>query len=150
MWNIDLKQIQQYYEKQVMLREGHIGEREGKVSKLRWICFLNKNEYTVFKLVEITIRWRLNTKKKNRGDEPTGVTIQIYTEMSQENSLYSYIKQTKRSFYFSFAEQEGRTGPVWWGADTSGRGEDVGKGCRRVNMVQILCTHVFKWKNATC
>jgi hypothetical protein len=25
----------------------------------------------------------------------------------------------------------------------------VGKGCRRVNMVQILCTHVCKWKNET-
>jgi hypothetical protein len=25
----------------------------------------------------------------------------------------------------------------------------VGKGCRRVNMMQILCTHVFKWKNET-
>jgi hypothetical protein len=24
-------------------------------------------------------------------------------------------------------------------------GEDVGKGCKRRNMVQILCTHVFKW-----
>jgi hypothetical protein len=31
-----------------------------------------------------------------------------------------------------------------------GRGEDVGKGCRRVNMVQILCAHVCKWKNETC
>jgi hypothetical protein len=29
-------------------------------------------------------------------------------------------------------------------------GEDVGKGCRRVNMVQILCIHVCKWKNETC
>jgi hypothetical protein len=26
----------------------------------------------------------------------------------------------------------------------------VGKGYRRVNMVQILCTHVCKWKNQTC
>jgi hypothetical protein len=32
---------------------------------------------------------------------------------------------------------------------TSGSGEDVGKGCRRVNMVQILCTHVCKQKNET-
>jgi hypothetical protein len=28
------------------------------------------------------------------------------------------------------------------GVGTSGRGEDVGKGCRRVNMVQILCTRL--------
>jgi hypothetical protein len=29
-------------------------------------------------------------------------------------------------------------------------GEEVGKGCGRVNIVQILCTHVCKWKNETC
>jgi hypothetical protein len=28
-------------------------------------------------------------------------------------------------------------------------GKDVGKGCRRVNMVQILCAHVYKWKDET-
>jgi hypothetical protein len=26
----------------------------------------------------------------------------------------------------------------------------VGKGCGRVNMIPILCTHVCKWKNETC
>jgi hypothetical protein len=26
------------------------------------------------------------------------------------------------------------------------KGEEVGKGCGRVNIVQILCTHVCKWK----
>jgi hypothetical protein len=35
MWNIDLKQIQQYYEKQVTLRGGHIGDEKGKRKKLR-------------------------------------------------------------------------------------------------------------------
>jgi hypothetical protein len=30
MWNIDLMQIQQYYEKQVMLRGRHIQEGKGK------------------------------------------------------------------------------------------------------------------------
>jgi hypothetical protein len=35
MWNIDLIQIQKYYEKQVMLRRGHIQEREGKRRKLK-------------------------------------------------------------------------------------------------------------------
>jgi hypothetical protein len=32
-------------------------------------------------------------------------------------------------------------GWYWW------RGELAGKGCRRVNMVQILCTHLCKLKN---
>jgi hypothetical protein len=35
MWNSDLTQIQQYYEKQVTLRGGHIREREGEHRKLR-------------------------------------------------------------------------------------------------------------------
>jgi hypothetical protein len=36
------------------------------------------------------------------------------------------------------------------GGGTNGREEDVEKGCRRVNMVPILCTNVCKWKNETC
>jgi hypothetical protein len=28
--------------------------------------------------------------------------------------------------------------------------EEVGKGCVRVNIMQILCTHVCEWKNDTC
>jgi hypothetical protein len=36
------------------------------------------------------------------------------------------------------------------GVGTSGRGEDIRKGFRRVNMVEILCPHVWKWKNETC
>jgi hypothetical protein len=35
------------------------------------------------------------------------------------------------------------------GFDTSGRVEEVGKGYGRVNIVQILCTYVCKWKNDT-
>jgi hypothetical protein len=53
-------------------------------------------------------------------------------EMSQGNSLYSYLKQKKMSF-FSFIkirEQESRTGPDWWGegVGTSGRRREWGKG----------------------
>jgi hypothetical protein len=29
---------------------------------------------------------------------------------------------------------------------TIGRREDVGRGCRWVNIVPILCIHIFKWK----
>jgi hypothetical protein len=46
-------------------------------------------------------------------------------------------------------EQEGKTGPIW-GAGTSGKGEDIRKGCRRMNMVEILCIYVCKWENETC
>jgi hypothetical protein len=52
--------MQQYREKQVTLRGGHIQEREGKRRKLRrrvWLMFfLYKNEYKILKHVEITIR----------------------------------------------------------------------------------------------
>jgi hypothetical protein len=60
--------------------------------------------------------------------------------MSQGNSLYLYLKQKKISF-FKNREQEVKLVPVW-GVGTSGRGEDIRKGCRRVNMVDILYTHV--------
>jgi hypothetical protein len=51
-------------------------------------------------------------------------------------------------FYLSFAKLEnGRAEQVLPGeADTSGREEEVEKGCRKVNMVLILCTHLCKWK----
>jgi hypothetical protein len=52
--------------------------------------------------------------------------------------IFSYLKQIKTPFYF-LQKQENRTGPAWQD-DTSGkRGEDMGLGCRRVNMVPILC-----------
>jgi hypothetical protein len=56
MRNIDLIQRQQCYEKQVTLRGGHIRERKGKRRKLRCIYTLYRNEYRIFKPVEITIR----------------------------------------------------------------------------------------------
>jgi hypothetical protein len=67
--------------------------------------------------------------------------------------IYSYLKQTKLSFFFFYRnrEQESRTGPFWRVA-TRGKGEDVGCGegmCGSVNMVQILYTHACKWKIET-
>jgi hypothetical protein len=53
----------------------------------------------------------------------------LYKEMSQGNTLYSYLKQKYLFFFFFFLnrEQEGKTSPVW-GAGTSGREEDIRKG----------------------
>jgi hydroxymethylpyrimidine/phosphomethylpyrimidine kinase len=58
MWNIDLMQIKQYYEKQVILRGGHIQERDSKEFKKMNMgdVLLYKNEYRIFKPVEIAIR----------------------------------------------------------------------------------------------
>jgi hypothetical protein len=60
--------------------------------------------------------------------------------MSQVNFLLSYLIQTKMPF-FKDGEQEGKTSPVW-GLVPVGEGEDIKKGCRRANMVEILYTHV--------
>jgi hypothetical protein len=45
--------------------------------------FLYKNEYRIFKPVEITIRRGQRRKEKNRRDEPIQIIVQIYMEMSQ-------------------------------------------------------------------
>jgi hypothetical protein len=47
--------------------------------------------------------------------------------MSQGNSLYNYLKETKNGFFsFTKLENESRTGPVL-GVGSCGRGKDVGK-----------------------
>jgi hypothetical protein len=69
------------------------------------IYSLYKNEYRIFKPVETTIKKGLRQKEKNRGDEPIQVIIHIHMEISQGNSLYSYLKQTKMSFIFLLQNQ---------------------------------------------
>jgi hypothetical protein len=71
----------------------------------------------------------------------------VQTIIGRNKGLYSCLKQTKISFFFFYkiGEQEGRTYSVWdEGVGTRRRGEDMEKGCRKVNMMQILCTHVCK------
>jgi hypothetical protein len=50
-------------------------------------------------------------KEKNRKDEPIHVIIHIYMEVSQENSLCSYLKQ--KCLFFKNEGQEGKTSPDW-------------------------------------
>jgi hypothetical protein len=71
----------------------------------------------------------------------------MYIEMSQGNFLYSYLKQTNMTFYFSFMKsQNRREEKVLCELVPVRSGMEVEKVCRRVNMVQILCTHLYKWK----
>jgi hypothetical protein len=71
--------------------------------------------------------------------------VKYIYKMSQYNSLYNH--QIKISLFKKKKGQEGKTaGPR---AGTMSSGEDIRKGCRRVNMVEILCIHVCKWKNGT-
>jgi hypothetical protein len=50
--------------------------------------------------------------------------------------------------FFKSGGLKGETGPVW-GLVSVG-GEDIRKGCRRVNKAEIVCTHVLKLKNEPC
>jgi hypothetical protein len=73
---------------------------------------------------------------------------QIYMEVPQGNSLCSYLKQAKMSSLFTFfckiGELEAGTDLAWeWGSelDTSGGGEEVGKGCKRAIWCKY-CVHM--------
>jgi hypothetical protein len=76
--------------------------------------------------------------KKNRGDEPVGIIMHIYMEISQGTSLCSnlYHKQSKMSIFFFFPfffffyrtrEQKDGTGPAGSGGGISGREKWQGK-----------------------
>jgi hypothetical protein len=67
-------------------------------------------------------------------------------EKLQGNSLYTYLKQTKCHFLIK-SENRRAEQILSVGVGTCGMGEDMGKGYKRVNMVQILCPCVCKWKN---
>jgi hypothetical protein len=88
--------------------------------------------------------------KKIRRDKPSGVIIHIFREISQENSLgsYLYLKQEKNVdflfIFFLLHDRRAGTGLGWW----EGRG--CRKGDRRVNTVQKLYIHVCRCKNDTC
>jgi hypothetical protein len=75
-----------------------------------------------------------------------------YIHGNVTRKLCSYLKQIEMSsfpLFYKIGEQEGRTGPVR-GIGTSGSGKEVGKECQRVNIVQIVCTHVCRWKKGAC
>jgi hypothetical protein len=65
----------------------------------------------------------------------------IYLEMSQGSSLYSYLKQTKMSF-FKNGGQEGKTGPVWGLAPVGGGGHK-----ERVEEVNMVEYYVLVYEN---
>jgi hypothetical protein len=80
-----------------------------------------------------------------------GVVTHVYMEMSQGNSLYSYLKQTNMSFFFLLQNcrtvgQNGSCLGGWY----QWEGEEAGKVCKVANMVETLGTHGCKWKNETC
>jgi hypothetical protein len=82
--------------------------------------------------------------------------IYIYIHTHTHTHIYMYIyiyhKQKCQVFFF-FLLQNWRTGG-WNRSCPGGVATSVGgvggKGSRRVNMVQKMCTHVCKCKNDTC
>jgi hypothetical protein len=68
VWNVGLIQIQRNYEKQITIKECHIGERESKRKNLRrliWLMYsLCKNEYRICKPVETTVRQGTMVERK--------------------------------------------------------------------------------------
>jgi hypothetical protein len=63
-------------------------------------------------------------------------------EMSQGNSVHNYLKQKCRFLFLQNWRTEGQNSSFLGAVVTSGRGEGVGKGCKGMNIVQILCTPV--------
>jgi hypothetical protein len=77
------------------------------------------------------------------------VVISISNEPKYYVSLFIFFC----FFFYKIREQEGVTGSaqgVRKVVGTGGREEVVGKMGRRMNMVQIMYTHVCKRKNDTC
>jgi hypothetical protein len=62
--------------------------------------------------------------------------VAIFTPKKQKCHYFLF-------FFYKIGEQKSRTGPAK-GRCISERGKVVGKGYRRVNMVEMLCTHVCK------
>jgi hypothetical protein len=71
-------------------------------------------------------------------------------EMSQCNTCIAILSKQKCAVFFNYKnkEQKVQTGVVWEVGIIEG--EDIRKGCGRMNMMEILFTHVCKWKNDAC
>jgi hypothetical protein len=131
-------------------------EGVGKLRTWIWLIYsLYKNEYKNLKLAETTIRKGLE-EINQLGLWHTYIYIYIYMEISQGNSLcsYLYLKQAKMFFILSFLFfllQNWRTGG-WKNscpegrAGTSGRGKWWGKRVGGWIQCKKLCMHVCKCK----
>jgi hypothetical protein len=75
--------------------------------------------------------------------------------MPQRNQCIAMLNKQKCLFFFTRTEN-GRAEQVLLGVGTSGMGENVGRGYRKIKMVKILCIHVHKnvyihiWNNENC
>jgi hypothetical protein len=75
----------------------------------------------------------------------TSLCIYLYLKLAKMPYFSNYVL----FFFYKIREEEGATGSGG-GVGTGWRGEVVGKRGWRVNMVQIMYTHVCKYKIDTC
>jgi hypothetical protein len=73
----------------------------------------------------------------------------MYTwKCHNEAPCIAILNNQKCLLFFPKNRTDCKTGPVWglyqW------EGGDYKESVEEVNMVEILCTHVWKWKNDTC
>jgi hypothetical protein len=85
-------------------------DKRRKLTRLIWLMYyLYKNEYRIFKPIEITTQRGLRYKGENEENEPIPVMIHIFMDMSQGKSRCNYLKQTKMSpFFFFYKNGEGQ------------------------------------------
>jgi hypothetical protein len=100
--------------------------------------------------------------KRIRGDKPIGVIEHTYMEIPQGTPCLATVISNKQKchiflfifFLFSSTKSENRSVeqvlPGVRELIPVGMGKVMGKGGRRVNMVQKMCKHVSKCKNDTC
>jgi hypothetical protein len=91
-----------------------------------WCTLHKRMSIEVLNLLKSSLEGDEGRKEKNRGDEPIWVIMHIYMEMSQWNTIQSYLKQKGWT---------GRQNRSYLGCCYQWEGKDIRKVCRRMNMV---------------
>jgi hypothetical protein len=87
----------------------------------------------------------LEWKMWHRGHMSSNFCLEFWSTLENDFLVHKSVLQNNNNTNAAVNMGKQMTGPAW-GFGTSGRG----RMCRRMNMVQILCSHVCKWKNDTC
>jgi hypothetical protein len=72
----------------------------------------------------------------------------IYTWKCHSETPCITILNKQMYLFFQNEEQQGKTVPIWGFIPVAV--EDMRKGWKKVNIIEILHTHVWKWNNKAC